>query len=105
SPHPILTSAVDTILASSGVRGRAIASLRREQPERRTLLAGLGALHVHGRPLDAKKLFPEGGRRLGLPKYPWQGASFWVTPARKARAASAGHPLLGARVPLAGGSA
>src|SRR6185437_1855106 len=53
-------------------------------------------------------LFPQGGRRLSLPTYAWQGERFWVAaaaaPEAEARAAS-DHPLLGARLPVAGAGA
>ncbi len=56
SPHPILVSAVEAIRKEMGSEGFAAGSLRREQPERRTLLESLGGLFVHGQPLDAKRL-------------------------------------------------
>jgi epothilone polyketide synthase D len=100
SPHPILVPAVEEIRQAAGVPGLAAGSLRREQPERRTMLDSLGALHCHGHPLDPKRLFPGGARRVALPTYPWERVPCWLDvsePSRKTapRAHAGGHPLLG----------
>ncbi len=103
SPHPILAPPVEALRKELGARGVAVASLRREQPERRTMLEAAGALFVHGYPLDAKRLFPPGVRRVPLPTYPWQRERYWIAPASPRRTAgtATGHPLLGVRVPVA----
>ena len=107
SPHPILVQAVEALRKEAGSPGVATGSLRREQPERRTLLESLGALYVHGQPLDAKRLFPAGARRVQLPTYPWQRERYWLAPPPPQRASGAvtAHPLLGARVPVASADA
>ncbi|HEX4446239.1 MAG TPA: acyltransferase domain-containing protein, partial [Polyangiaceae bacterium] len=111
SPHPMLVSAVEEIQRTSSSRGVSVGSLRREQPERLTMLTSLGALHVHGHPLDATRLFPSGGRRVRLPTYAWQRERHWVASASSASSARRGagvateHPLLGTRVPVAGADA
>jgi acyl transferase domain-containing protein/NADPH:quinone reductase-like Zn-dependent oxidoreductase/NAD(P)-dependent dehydrogenase (short-subunit alcohol dehydrogenase family)/acyl carrier protein len=107
SPHPILVQAVEALRKEQGIVGLATGSLRREQPERRTLLESLGGLFVHGEPLDARRLFPAGARRVPLPTYPWQRERYWLAPAAPQRVtgAASAHPLLGARVPLASADA
>jgi phthiocerol/phenolphthiocerol synthesis type-I polyketide synthase C len=99
SPHPVLLHAVaqgqrtadDTLLIPSG---------RREQDEWAVMLAGLGALHVQGYPLDWAALFPQSRPPVSLPNYPWQRERFWFEPARTTVSLS-GHPLLGTHLPLA----
>ncbi len=105
SPHPVLVAAVDEVRQGIGARGLAVGSLRREQPERLTLLESFGALHVHGHPLDPRRLFPGGGRRLPLPTYAWQREPYWIeapdsSSRASARGHSGGHPLLGAPLQL-----
>ncbi|WP_437873438.1 SDR family NAD(P)-dependent oxidoreductase [Sorangium sp. So ce363] len=104
SPHPLLVPAVEEMLQSSGKPGVAVGSLRRGQAERETLLESLGALWVHDRALEWKRLFPGGYRRVSLPAYAWQRERYWIeAPVAGGRAGEAtGHPLLGVRVPAAG---
>ena len=108
SPHPILIPAIEDALRHRGRSGLAIPSLRRDQEERRALLESLGALYVEGCEVDWRGLFPQGGRLVPLPTYPWQRQRYWIEDrARPAAAAgrpvalalglqAAGHPLLGA---------
>ncbi len=107
SPHPILASAVEEIRKEVRSHGVAVGSLRREQPERRTLLESLGVLFLHGHPLDPTRLFPSGGRRVSLPTYPWQRERYWLPSAspRRVGGMATDHPLLGVRVPAASADA
>lgn len=96
SPHPMLSGAIDDIRRDVGASGAAVASLRRRQPERLALLESLGAMYRLGLPLDAKRLFPDGGRSVQLPTYPWQRERYWLE-APTQRAGAAAHPFLGVR--------
>ncbi|XXX73809.1 acyltransferase domain-containing protein [Sorangium sp. So ce134] len=106
SPHPILVTAIEEGLRDGAHEGVALGSLRRGHDERRAILAALGAAYAHGQPVDFKRLFPEGGRAVRLPSYPWQRERYWiddVAPRAAARAggprgAEGGHPLLGRRL-------
>ena len=75
--------------------------LRRDRPERRTLLEGLGRLHADGVPVDWPAVLG-GGRTVPLPTYAFQRRRFWLEPggpggdAEDFGWAAAGHPLLGA---------
>ncbi|MEK7325583.1 MAG: acyltransferase domain-containing protein, partial [Chloroflexota bacterium] len=75
SPHPILLSAIE-----SGGLGDVltVASLRREEDEPAAMLGSLGALYAAGYAIDWRKLYPDGGRQVRLPSYPWQRKRFWV---------------------------
>ncbi|MBB4683801.1 type I polyketide synthase [Amycolatopsis jiangsuensis] len=81
--------------------------LRRDRPEVSGFLAALGTAHVRGVDVDFAALAP-GGRRIDLPTYPFRRTRFWLAPGGRADARGlglrrAGHPLLGAVVPVADG--
>jgi surfactin synthase thioesterase subunit/acyl carrier protein len=42
------------------------------------MLAALGALYTRGYPVDWHRLYPQGGRCVALPNYPWQRSRYWV---------------------------
>nr|WP_073762806.1 type I polyketide synthase [Streptomyces sp. CB02923] len=84
--------------------------LRKDRPEETTLLAALAQLHVRGAHVDWTVLFAGSGARwVDLPTYAFQHERFWPSggaaragDVRSAGLGSAGHPLLGAAVELAG---
>ncbi|HYO69447.1 MAG TPA: type I polyketide synthase, partial [Archangium sp.] len=84
-------------------KGLAVASLRREQDDRRVLLESVAALHAHGLSVDWKQLNGEQGQTVPLPTYPWQRERYWIeetnaVPVMRGPAAQPGekeHPLLG----------
>ena len=77
SPHPVLSNSMTECLAAADAPGMVLPSLRRQQPERATLLGTLGALHVNGHEVDWKGLYPSASSALRLPDYPWQKEHFW----------------------------
>ena len=96
SPHPVLLPAIEQGFAA-GRPGLCLPSLRRDEPERATMLESLGALYSAGYAVDWARLYPTGGRCVALPSYPWQRERFWypIVPASGARRPDAGaHPLL-----------
>ncbi|WP_189336535.1 type I polyketide synthase [Actinoplanes ianthinogenes] len=69
------------------------------------LLTGLATAWTRGVAIDWTPLL-DGGRKIDLPTYPFQHASYWIQPApgagadlAAAGADTAGHPLLGAVIP------
>lgn len=108
-PHPVLAMSIEQTLVAKNVVGRVIPTLRREKAERQQLLLALGALYTEGVAVEWNRLYPEGGRVVDLPTYPWQRQRYWFdTPLHKADLRSAGltsaqHPLLGAITRLADG--
>lgn len=104
SAHPILSPAIEQIVAHHAIGdGLTVSSMRRQQPQRTVLMRALGDLYTSGYPVDWRKVYPENGRFVGLPTYPWQGQPYWLSdqPRTSARAAGA-HPVLGERLPKLG---
>ncbi|MDT0452819.1 thioester reductase domain-containing protein [Streptomyces sp. DSM 40473] len=104
-PGGVLTALVQDTVEP----GAAVALLRRGRPEPAALVEGLGRLHNHGTSLDWRAFFEgTGARRVDLPTYAFQHRRFWVESAARAADAAglglavAGHPLLGAALPVAG---
>ena len=77
SPHPILLPAVEDAIAQAGTTAVAVPSLRREEDERATLLAGIAALYAQGVDPSWARLLPEGSF-VSAPAYPWQRERFWL---------------------------
>jgi myxalamid-type polyketide synthase MxaE and MxaD len=102
SPHPILLAAVEQTVKGDAA-ARALPSLRRERPERASLLESLATLYTRGYALDWRKLHAGPIPRVELPTYPWQRERLWVSrPARQGTAvdvdASTARPLAGDRL-------
>jgi 6-methylsalicylic acid synthase len=78
STHPVVAHSVMETLAAHGADdGVAVATLRRDQPERETLLENLGKLHCLGVPVDWSALHPP-GEPVELPTTAWQHRSYWA---------------------------
>jgi acyl transferase domain-containing protein/NADPH:quinone reductase-like Zn-dependent oxidoreductase/NADP-dependent 3-hydroxy acid dehydrogenase YdfG len=89
---------------------RPVAAQRRDQPETRALVTALAHLHTRGVPVDWGAFFAgRDTRRVQLPTYAFQRRHYWLRPKPGASAGTgaaglptAGHPLLGAAVTVAG---
>ncbi|MER5458610.1 acyltransferase domain-containing protein [Micromonospora sp. NPDC002389] len=77
SPHPILLPAVEQVAAAADGTVTVLPSMRRHEPERDTLLATLGALHVAGVPVALDRALTPGDPWVKLPPYPWQRERYW----------------------------
>jgi acyl transferase domain-containing protein/acyl carrier protein len=100
SAHPVLLPSIEQTLAHLEKQGTVLPSLRREQPEREVMLESLGGLYAAGHPVAWRALYPDGGRRVALPAYPWQRERYWFQPGvetagRTGGAKGQGHPVLG----------
>lgn len=100
-PHPVLANAVKECLTQAGEAGTTIGTLRRREPERRTLMKGLGGLYAAGCNIDWRKLCGEDAGFVPLVSYPWQRETYWHESPRswRDRVGEPHHPLLGNRVP------
>jgi acyl transferase domain-containing protein/acyl carrier protein len=72
-PHPVLSAAVSQMHEEAIV----LASLRRGRDERETIREALAGLYVLGQPIDWGSVFPDGGRPVRLPTYPFQRQRYW----------------------------
>ena len=103
SPHPILLSSVQQGFSHSGRDGAMFPSMRREEEEHPVMLGSLGGLYALGGEVDWSRLYPDGGRCVRLPLYPWQRERCWLdAPAagsnpqpRKSPMGATANPFLG----------
>lgn len=77
-PHPVLGNSIKECAAHLGKRVRCHISLKRKEPEFRTLLVSLGDLYCAGRTVDWSAFAPASARFLPAPAYPWQRQKHWV---------------------------
>jgi acyl transferase domain-containing protein/NADPH:quinone reductase-like Zn-dependent oxidoreductase/NADP-dependent 3-hydroxy acid dehydrogenase YdfG/acyl carrier protein len=98
-PHPVLSPSIKQCLAEAGVEATILTSLRRDQPERRTLLEAFGGLYAAGSPADWGRFHRRGGHYVRLPTYPWQRETHWqeTEAGRLDRLGAVDHALLGRR--------
>src|SRR5439155_18431337 len=101
-PHPVMAAALAEIALAQKSPALSVASLRRTEDERGTMLHGLAALYRNGAPVRWEAIYARPARAIRLPAYPWQRQRLWhefTGAARELRSAPA-HPLLGDRQPL-----
>ncbi|MFJ9950942.1 SDR family NAD(P)-dependent oxidoreductase [Kitasatospora sp. NPDC091207] len=104
-PGAALSGVVDE---TADGRAVSVAALRDGRPEAHTLLASVAELFVRGVEVDWVKTLPAGAgaARVELPTYAFDHEHYWlqmmasVTDAAALGLTGAGHPLLGAVVPL-----
>ncbi|WP_208679504.1 type I polyketide synthase [Streptomyces sp. ID38640] len=104
----VLTAMADECLTTTdGIFLGAL--LRRDTEEPESLTTALAQLHLRGHGPDWERCFASSGaRRVPLPTYPFQRQRYWLEAATDPTDVfdvgleAAGHPLLGAAVPLAG---
>ncbi|MCH7685348.1 MAG: acyltransferase domain-containing protein [Planctomycetes bacterium] len=99
SPHPVLSTSISECSSKSGVEAVVLPSLRRQEPERATLLTSIGRLYGMGFPVQWNRVNGNVGRFVSVPHYPWQRERFWHEGdrARRERIGEQLHPLLGSR--------
>ncbi|HEX5401272.1 MAG TPA: type I polyketide synthase [Pseudonocardiaceae bacterium] len=78
-PSGVLTAMVQDCLAADTKHVAAVPTLRKDQHEPASLVAGLGGLHVRGVPVDWSALF-EGSdpQRVRLPTYAFAHQRYWL---------------------------
>jgi acyl transferase domain-containing protein len=115
SPHPLLSNSIYERLHQLNLKGTVLASVRHGEEERAVMLESLGTLYALGCTINWNALYPDEGRCIQLPTYPWQRERIWLdwlnvkavstapelaSVQRKSRNAN-GHPLLGKHTTLA----
>ena len=98
SPHPVLLPSLNEALNGSVPRLLTLGVMRREHGGVSELLKALGMLYVHGVAPSWPRLYPQPGRVVTLPNYPFQRTRHWIqNPASAAPPArpAGSHPLLG----------
>ena len=78
SPHPILLSSIQQEFGHAGIEGAVVPSLRREEEESRVLAGSVGVLYTLGYPIEWSRIYPERGRSVQLPSYPWDRERCWL---------------------------
>ncbi|MEU9542154.1 SDR family NAD(P)-dependent oxidoreductase [Streptomyces mirabilis] len=101
-PHPSLVTALHTIAEDSGHDNLvAVGSLRRDEDGPACLDRAAAELHVHGRPIDWRRLVPDTAP-ADLPTYAWDPRRHWIEPESTTGAPGlfdrAAHPLLGVQL-------
>ena len=91
-PHPIHLRPIAETLAGLGREVTTLGTLRRGEPERRSLLRALGTLFTQGRDVDWPAVQAP-GRTVSLPTYPWRRERFWLEPVATASVARNGLSL------------
>jgi acyl transferase domain-containing protein len=76
-PHPILLPSIEQTAQAAGVAIATAAAGRREEDDRATALAALGAAWAAGARLEWSAVQPR-GRHVTLPTYPWQRERHWA---------------------------
>jgi acyl transferase domain-containing protein/predicted amino acid dehydrogenase/short-subunit dehydrogenase len=98
-PHPVMAAALTEIALAQKSSALSVASLRRGENERSTMLRGFAALYRSGASVRWEALYTRPTRALRLPAYPWQRQRLWhedVKTAHELRSPPS-HPLLGDR--------
>jgi 6-methylsalicylic acid synthase len=105
SAHPVVSHSIAETLTATGVPDSLVVyTLRRDRPERETLLHNLGRLHCHGVTVDWSALQPS-GQLADVPTTAWQHKRYWLEPGPMAAGAGGqhdvdSHTLLGPRTAI-----
>ncbi|MER8162638.1 type I polyketide synthase, partial [Streptomyces sp. NPDC094472] len=108
-PDGVLTAMAQECVTDSASDAAFISALRKDRPEAEALTTAVARAHVRGVTVDWAGFFAgRGAEQVDLPTYAFQHERFWLEPGAGSvgDVASvglelAGHPLLGAAVPLA----
>ena len=108
SPHPVVAHSITETLADLGVTDAVVVpTLRRNRPERTSMLTSLGSLHCAGMPVDWTAVQATGGL-CDLPTMSWRHRRCWVDPTGRVEPEpqdARSHTLLGGRTNVQTGRA
>lgn len=95
SGHPLLAMPIRQTAAHFKRNAGVFSSLKRGEGDRGAMLSALGEMFVAGLPVEWDQLYPDGGRLVDLPLYPWRRDRYWVEGATLATTDRfLGHPML-----------
>ncbi len=95
-PHAILQRYIRENLSAVGLKGRVFSSLLRGEDGAKRITQLAARLHALTGKTDAHALFPHKGRRVRLPRYPWQKQRCWYPRTSECQIDKRrAHPLLG----------
>ncbi|WP_116244244.1 type I polyketide synthase [Nocardiopsis sp. FIRDI 009] len=107
-PHQVLSPAMAETLEAAGADRPVIGTLRRDEDGPTRFVTALAEAHCQGVGVDWERVTADPGRApVELPTYPFQRRRHWLSDPRPSGdpaalgVRDAGHPLLGARIPLA----
>lgn len=99
SPSALLGGSIRQAVADKDSSALVLSSSQNGEPARERMLASLSSLYAARCDVNWPALFPEGGRCVSLPTYPWQRERYWIDQlpggSAAARKSAQGHPLLG----------
>ncbi len=91
SPHPLLSNSIKKLLVHLTKKGKAVASLRREDDERASMLQALAELYTLGYSVDFSSFYADGGNVVELPRYVWQRERYWFDVQRPDKGKNSDH--------------
>jgi acyl transferase domain-containing protein/NADPH:quinone reductase-like Zn-dependent oxidoreductase/acyl carrier protein len=100
--HPVLSGYLNESLRANDVQGLVITTLARQQDSIIEVERALAELMLSGARFDEYRWFPEQGKVLALPTYPWQKQSYWKPESTESLGLLSRyyrHPLLGYPLP------
>lgn len=103
-PHAILQRYIGECLAAAEVKGRVLPTLRKEADGLSVIAETALRAHLLGEKQSLRHFFPQPGRHVRLPNYPWQRERHWHPRTSESLLAIERrrvHPLLGWRIPEA----
>lgn len=100
-PHPVLRSYISECLQAASIKGRILTTARRKDETLTQVHQAAFSAYLSGCPLNMSHFFPQGGRCIDLPSYPWQRERYWHPVTQEAYNLinrHREHPLLGYRL-------
>jgi acyl transferase domain-containing protein/NADPH:quinone reductase-like Zn-dependent oxidoreductase/acyl carrier protein len=100
-PHALLRGYIAACLADAKLQGRIVPTVLRGDDDPRRVWSAVCQAAVAGARVEWKALFPERGRYVELPAYPWQRERYWhevSTESGRRLNRHREHPLLGHRL-------
>ncbi|MGE3984096.1 MAG: type I polyketide synthase, partial [Dehalococcoidia bacterium] len=104
-PQPVLTAMAMRAWPEDTATPKAVASLRKDQPDSRQMMEALAQLYVAGaRPNFAAVDGHMSRRKIDLPRYPFEHKPYWFTPTRVDSYAMNASTVAGPPIPALNGA-